>query len=156
LTSVFFTRTLPQCGGLIFNVGHFSPHLPAFWQSWQGCWPFSQLLQSLQGRPGSSVQNGSHFTSQQYFFTFSMPHTIWHVYFLQPHALPQRAQLSAEPAVGPQGAPPVSSATARAASKESEIVKTIPIFLMFMFSSDRSALRSPCGNDRDEIEYWLR
>jgi hypothetical protein len=137
----------------MFNVGHFSPLLHD-WHSRQGCWHASQ---SLQGRPGSKVQNGSHFTSQQCFFTFSTPHSIRQVYFLQPHALPQRAQLSAEPqAVGPQGAPLVSSATARAASKESEIVKTIPIFLMFMFSSDRSASRSTRGNDRDEIEYWLR
>jgi hypothetical protein len=137
-TRVFFTRELAQRGVWIVGFGHFSPPLQAFWHSWQGC---LQVSQSSQRRPGSSGQNSSHLTSQQYFFTFSVPHTNWHVRCVQQHSLPHWAHLSAEPQLaelqlaGPQeAAPQASSATARAANKESDSVRNRPIIFMLMFS----------------------
>jgi hypothetical protein len=132
-TRVFFTRELPQRGVWIGGFGHFSPPLQAFWHSWQGC---LQDSQSSQRRPGSSGQNSSHLTSQQYFFTFSVPHTNWQVRCVQQHSRPHWAHLSADPQLaGPLGATPhASSATARAANKESESIRNRPIIFMFIVS----------------------
>jgi hypothetical protein len=115
------------------GFGHFSPHLPS---------TFSQHdLRSPQPWPGNNGQNSSHLASKQYFFTFSVPQINWQVHFVQPQRAPQRAHWSCEPQLlAPQvEAQDASSATARAASRDSESVRHIPIILMSIVSLIRLA-----------------
>ena len=80
------------------GFGHFSPPLQAFWHSWQGC--VATDSHSSQRRPGSSGQNSSHLTSQQYFFTFSMPQINWQVRFVQQHSPSALGALVGRTAIG--------------------------------------------------------
>jgi hypothetical protein len=141
-TKVFFTRLFPQRGVTIGGLGHFSPHLQALshCRLFSHCFP-SQSPHSRQRHPGSSGQNSSHLTSQQYFFTFSVPQISWQVRFWQLLSQPHWAQRFAEPqpAGSQQATPLASAANAWDASKEIASVREMPIILMFKFSLNRPA-----------------
>jgi hypothetical protein len=128
------------------GVTHFSAPRPSLQHASQP-FPrhFSQVSHAVQPRlhPGKSGQNSSHFTSKQYFLTFSIPQTNRQTFCWQAQAHPQLAQRFADP--WQPSAPHSPAVPAWPSSKLNAMDRDMPTVLMLISSLDRLVARVSGG-----------